>query len=187
MTNSTKQTSSIIKRIKNFPTTLVEVNITQSILSSKLASMDKSTIEMIVNTIIHLIKNVLDKTYDKIDCIGYRIDTLKNDFFSYDHIQHRLIFIGNGFEKKLPVLKEKLKTFVKTKMGDPFSMIVREEQDNDEVYTYFKNQVENTSNKKEFISDKMLKFYHSDLYSISEQGWHILNPKELKSSFVVFE
>lgn len=52
MTNTTKQTGSIIKRIKNFPTTLVEVNITQSILSSKLASMDKSTIEMVVNTII---------------------------------------------------------------------------------------------------------------------------------------
>ena len=187
MTNSTKQTCSIIKRIKNFPTTLVEVNITQSILSSKLASIDKSTIEMIVNSIIHLIKNVLDKTYDKIDCIGYRIDTLKNDFFSYDHIQHRLIFMGKGFERKLPVLKEKLKSFVKTKMGDSFSLIVREEQYNDEVNTYFKNQVENSTNKKEFISDKMLKFYHTDLYSISEQGWHILNPKELKSSFVVFE
>jgi hypothetical protein len=187
MTITSKQTSSIIKRIKNFPTTLVEVNITQSILSSKLASMDKSTIEMVVNTIIHLIKNVLDKTYDKIDCIAYRIDTLKNDFFTYDHIQHRLIFMGNGFEKKLPVLKEKLKSFVKTKMGDPFSLIVREEQDSDEVYTYFKNQVENSTNKKEFISDKMLKFYHPDLYSISEQGWYILNPKELKSSFVVFE
>jgi hypothetical protein len=91
-----------------------------------------------------------------------------------------------GFEKKLPELKEKLKSFVKTKMGDPFSMIVREEQDNDEVYTYLKNQVENSTNKKEFISDKMLKFYHTDLYSISEQGWHIWNPKELKSSFVVF-
>jgi hypothetical protein len=186
MTTS-KQTSSIIKRIKNFPTTLVEVNITQSILSSKLASMDKSTIEMIVNTIIHLIKNVLDKIYDNIDCIAYRIDTLKNDFFTYDHIQHRLIFMGNGIEKKLTILKEKLKSFVKTKMGDSFSLIVREEQDSDEVYTFFKNQVENTTNKKDFISDKMLKFYHNDLYKISDKGWHVMTPKELKNSFKIFE
>ena len=187
MSNPSIQQSSIIKQIKDFPTTLVEVNITQTILSSKLMSMDKSTIEMVVNTIIHLIKNVLDKTYDKIDCLAFRIDALKNDFFSYDHIQHRLIFTGNGFERKLPVLKEKLKSFVKTKMGDSFSLIVREEQDSDEVYTYLKNQVENSTNKKEFISDKMLKFYHTDLYTISEHGWHILNPKELKSSFVIFE
>jgi hypothetical protein len=92
-----------------------------------------------------------------------------------------------GFEKKLPLLKEQLESFVKTKMGDSFSLIIREEQESEEVYLFFKNQVENTTNKKEFESDKMLKFYHPDLYSISEQGWHILNPKELKSSFVVFE
>jgi hypothetical protein len=66
-------------------------------------------------------------------------------------------------------------------------LIYQEEQDSDEVYTYFKNQVENTSNKKDFISDKMLKFYHSDLYSISEQGWHIFVPREIKSSFIVFK
>jgi hypothetical protein len=187
MSNPTNQQSSIIKQIKDFPTTLVEVNITQSILSSKLVSMDKATIEMVVNTIIHMIKNILDKSYDKIDCLAYRIDTLKNDFFSYDNIQHRLIFIGNGFEKKLPILKEQLESFVKTKMGDPFSLIIREEQESEEIYLYFKNQIENTTHKKEFVSDKMLKFYHPDLYSISDQGWHILNPKELNSSFVVFD
>jgi hypothetical protein len=187
MSNQTNQQSSIIKQIKDFPTTLVEVNITQSILSSKLISMDKATIEMVINTVIHLIKNALDEYFSKIDCLAYRIDISKNDFFSYDNIQHRLILIGNGFEKKLPLLKEQLKSFVKTKMGDSFSLIIREEQESEEVYLFFKNQVENTTNKKEFESDKMLKFYHPDLYSISDQGWHIFNPKELKSSFVVFD
>lgn len=186
MTNPTNQTSFIFKPIKDFPTTLVEVNITQSILSSKLVSMDKATIEMVVNTVIHLFKNVLGKDFAEIDCIAYRINTSKNDFFSYDNIQHRLIFIGNGFEKKLPLLEEKLKSFVKTKMGDSFSLIIRDEQESEDVYLFFKNQIENTTYKKEYESDKMLKFYHPDLYSISNQGWHILNPKELDSSFVVF-
>jgi hypothetical protein len=183
MSNQTNQTSSILKQIKDFPTTLVEVNISQSILSSKLVSMDKATIEMVLNTIIHTIKNVLDKDFEKIDCLTYRIDTFKNDYFSYDNIQHRLIFIGKGFEKKLPLLKEQLESFVKTKMGDSFSFIVREEQESDEVYLFFKNQIENTTNKKEFESDKMLKFYHPDLYSISDQGWYILNPNQLEIHF----
>jgi hypothetical protein len=187
MSNPTNQQSFISKQIKDFPTTLVEVNITQSILSSKLISMDKATIEMVINTVIHLINNTLDKDFAKIDCLAYRIDISKNDFFSYDNIQHRLILIGNGFEKKLPILKEQLESFVKTKMGDPFSLIIREEQESEEIYLYFKNQIENTTHKKEFVSDKMLKFYHPDLYSISDQGWHILNPKELDSSFVVFD
>lgn len=187
MTNPTNQTSFIFKQIKDFPTTLVEVNITQSILSSKLVSMDKATIEMVVNTVIHLIKNVLGKDFAEIDCIAYVINTSKNDFFSYDNIQHRLIFIGNGFEKKLPLLEEQLKSFVKTKMGDSFSLIIRDEQESEDVYLFFKNQIENTTYKKEYESDKMLKFYPPDLYSISDLGWHILNPKELDSSFVVFD
>jgi hypothetical protein len=129
-----KQTSSIMDLIEKYPTTLVEVNIIQSILTSKLPSMDKSTIEMVLNTLVHYIKNVLDKSFNDINCLAYRIDTLMNDFFTYDYIQHRLVFIGNGFERHLPFLKEKLLAFVKSKMGDSFSLIIRDEQDSDEVY-----------------------------------------------------
>lgn len=173
------ETKSVMNSIKDFPTTLVEIKIIQSILSSKLISMDKPTIEKLINVLIHNIKNVFDKLFDKIDCIAFKIDILKSDIFTYDFIQHRLIIIGNGFEDKLPLLKEKLESFVKSKMGDSFSLIVNEEQSSDEVYTYFNNQSINSTNRSEFESEKMLKFYHPDLYSISEQGWIILNPTEL--------
>jgi len=186
-TATTSQINSILSKIKEFPTTLVEVSITQSILSSKLISMDKSTIEMVVNTILHNIRNVLGNSFDDLNCIAYRIDTLQNEFFSYDVIQHRLIFCGNGFDKKLSLLKEKLNSFVKSKMGDFCSLIILEKQESSQVFAFLKKQAENTTYNEEFESDKMLKFYHPDLYSISEKGWYIFNPKELQSSFVVFE
>jgi len=184
---TTSQINSILSQIKEFPTTLVEVSINQSILSSKLTSMDKSTIEMVVNSILYSIKNVLDRSFDDINCLAYRIDTTKNEFFSYDVIQHRLIFFGNGFDNKLPIVKEKVTSFVKLKMGDFCTVSVRENQESSQVFTYLKNQSDNTTYKEEFESDKMLKFYHPDLYSISEKGWYIFNPKELQSSFIVFE
>ncbi len=187
MSKTAEQTNAILNQIKDMPTTMVEVNINQSILSSNLISMDKSTIEMVVNTLIHTIKNVFDVSFYDINCLAYRIDTLQDDFFSYDVIEHRLILFGIGFEKKLPLLKESVKSFVRSKMGDLCSMIILENQESSQIFTYLKKQGENTTHRGEFVSDKMLKFYHPDLYSISEKGWHIFNPKELQSSFVVFE
>jgi hypothetical protein len=166
-------------QLKDYPTTLVELKITQSIVSSKLVSMDQSTIETMVNNIIQNVKNVLGDSFDKIDCLLFRIDTLKGGHFTYDYIQHRFVLIGNGFENKLPLLKEKLKSYVQSKMGDKFSLIVHEEQEPNEIYSYVNSQVENTTHKETFISEKMLNFYHPDLYSISEKGWQILYLKGL--------
>jgi hypothetical protein len=182
-----KQTSQILSKLKNLPVNLVEIKIVQSILSSKIVSMDKNAIEKLINTIIHHIKNVFDKSFDDIQICAYRIDIIKDDYFSFDYIQHRFVIIGKGFEKKIHLLKEKIKSYVKMKMGDNCSLIIREDQESPELYTYFFQQPPNSTNKEHFVSDKMLKFYHPDLYELSERGWAIFNPNQIKNSFILFQ
>ena len=183
------QVSQMMKKLNHFPVDLVEIRITQSILSSKLTSINKETIEKILNTCLHHIKNHFGKQFEKIEVITYRIDLTPSDIFSFDLIQHRIILIGNGINKKIPVLRESLNSYVKSKMGDLLSVYEREKQGSVEVYLFLINQPQNTNSqeKLENLSAKTNTFYHPDLYDFSEKGWHILNPKELKSSFVVFE
>jgi hypothetical protein len=183
------QVSQMMKKLNHFPVDLVEIRITQSILSSKLTSINKETIEKIFNTCLHHIKNHFGKQFEKIEVIAYSIDLTPSDIFSFDLIQHRIILIGNGINKKIPVLRESLNSYVKSKMGDVLSVYEREKQGSVEVYLFLINQPQNTNSqeKLENLSAKTNTFYHPDLYNFSEKWWHILNPKELKSSFVVFE
>jgi hypothetical protein len=185
----TNQVTQIMKKLDNFPMDLVEIRITQSILSSKLTSINKETIEKILNTCFHHIKNHFGKQFEKIDVIAYRIDLTPSDIFSFDFIQHRIILIGNGINKKIPVLRESLNTYVKSKMGDVLSVYEREKQKSEEVYLYLINQPQNTNSqdKLENLSDKTNNFYHTDLYEFSNKGWHIFVPREIKSSFIVFK
>jgi hypothetical protein len=185
----TNQVTQIMKKLDSFPMDLVEIRITQSILSSKLTSINKETIEKILNTCFHHIKNHFGKQYEKIEVMAYRIDLTPSDIFSFDFIQHRIILIGNGINKKIPVLRESLNTYVKSKMGDVLSVYEREKQRSEEVYLYLINQSKNTNSqdKLERLSDKTNSFYHPDLYEFSNKGWHIFVPREIKSSFIVFK
>jgi hypothetical protein len=185
----TTQVSQIMKKISDFPIDLVEIKITQSLLSSKLPSMDRETIEKVLNSVLHQIKNNLGKHYEKLELIAYRIDTTSSNVLSIDYIQHRLILLGNGFIKKIPTLKESLSSYVKSKMGDTLSIYIREQQQSEEIYTFFINQPTNTSRKQsmDHLSDKTNNFYHPDLYEFSKQGWLILYPKDIMSSFVILK
>jgi hypothetical protein len=87
--------------------------------------MNKETLEKIFNTCLHYIKNHFGKQFEKIEVIAYRIDITPSDIFSFDFIQHRIILIGNGINKKIPVLRESLITYVKSKMGDLLSVYER--------------------------------------------------------------
>ena len=185
----TNQVTQIMKKLDSFPMDLVEIRITQSILSSKLTSINNETIEKILNTCFHHIKNHFGKQFEKIDVMAYRIDLTPSDVFSFDFIQHRIILIGNGINKKIPVLRESLNTYVKSKMGDVLSVYEREKQRSEEVYLYLINQPQkpNSKDKLENLSDKTNNFYHADLYEFSNKGWHIFVPREIKSSFIVFK
>ena len=61
------QVSQMMKKLNHFPVDLVEIRITQSILSSKLTSINKETIEKILNTCLHHIKNHFGKQFEKIE------------------------------------------------------------------------------------------------------------------------
>ena len=80
----TDQVTQIMKKLNHFPLDLVEIRITQSILSSKLTSINKETIEKILNTCLHHIKNHFGKQFEKIEVIAYRIDLTPSDIFSFD-------------------------------------------------------------------------------------------------------
>jgi hypothetical protein len=184
-----KQVSQIMKKLNLFPLDLVEIRITQSILSSKLTSMNKETLEKIFNTCLHYIKNHFGKQFEKIEVIAYRIDITPSDIFSFDFIQHRIILIGNGINKKIPVLRESLITYVKSKMGDLLSVYEREKQKNEEIHLYLINQPQNpnSQDKLKNLSDKTNRFYHTDLYEFAKKGWHIFTPRDIQSSFIVFK
>lgn len=179
-----QQTNKIMKGIKSFPVSIMEIKITQSILSSKMNEMSKGSLEKLINTLVFTVRYTLGKSYDDLDVMAYRVDLTASDILTFDYIQHRLILIGNGMEDKLSYLKESIGSFVKNKMGDTCSVYFRENQTSDEVYTYLKNQPENNSNRSEFETDKMKRFYHSDLYDNAEKGWIIFHPNQLKNSFV---
>ena len=184
----THQVSQIMKKLNHFPVDLVEIRITQSILSSKLTSINKETIEKILNTCLHHIKNHFGKQFEKIEVIAYRIDLTPSDIFSFDLIQHRIILIGNGINKKIPVLRESLNSYVKSKLGDLLSVYEREKQGSVEVYLFLINQPQNTNtqSKLEYLSDKANNFYHPELYEFSKKGWYIIDPKTIINSFVLF-
>lgn len=185
----TNQVTQIMKKLDNFPMDLVEIRITQSILSSKLTSINKETIEKILNSCFHHIKNHFGKQYEKIEVMAYRIDLTPSNIFTFDFIQHRIILIGYGINKKIPVLRESLNTYVKSKMGDVLSVYEREKQRSEEVYLYLINQPKNTNSQDKLgnLSDKTNSFYHPDLYEFSKKGWHIFIPRDIKSSFIVFK
>jgi hypothetical protein len=185
----TNQVTQIMKKLDNFPMDLVEIRITQSILSSKLISINNETIEKLLNTCFHHIKNHFGKQFEKIEVMAYRVDLTPSDIFSFDFIQHRIILIGNGINKKIPVLRESLNSYVKSKMGDVLSVYEREKQRSEEVYLYLINQPQNPNSKDKLdnLSDKTNSFYHPDLYEFSKKGWHIFIPRDIKSSFIVFK
>ncbi|MFM7683450.1 MAG: hypothetical protein ACKO7P_12015, partial [Bacteroidota bacterium] len=64
----------------------------------------RETIEKVLNTVLHQIKNNLGKHYEQLELIAYRIDTTSSNVLTIDYIQHRLIILGNGFIKKIPTL-----------------------------------------------------------------------------------
>jgi hypothetical protein len=181
-TTLTNQVSLIMDKLDKFPLDMVEIGISQSLLSSKLTSMNQETIEKIFNSIIHITKNNLGENYDTIEVIAYRIDTEESDVFSMDYIQHRLILLGNGFIKKIPTLKENLNNFVSQKMGDTLSIDVRENQQSEEIYTYLMNQSPNSKRDEKYdnLSEKTNSFYHPDLYLFSEKGWYIFVPRDIE-------
>lgn len=173
-----------MKAIKNFPVDIIEIKITQSILSSKMNDMSKGSLEKLINTLVFSIRYTLGKSYNDLDVIAYRVDLTASHIMTFDYIQHRLILIGNGLEDKMTYLKESIGSIVKNKMGDSCSLFLRENQTSDEVYTYLNNQPQNNSNRNEFETDKMKQFYHLDLYNNSEKGWMIFQPNQLQNSFV---
>ena len=181
-TTLTNQVSLIMNKLDEFPIDMVEIGITQSLLSSKLNSMNQETIEKIFNSIIHITKNHIGENYDNIEVIAYRIDTEESEVFSMDYIKHRLILLGNGFIEKIPTLKENLNNIVSQKIGGTLSIDVRENQQNEEIYTDLMNQSPNSKRdeKYENLSDKTNMFYHPDLYIFSEKGWHIFVPRDIE-------
>ena len=178
-----------MNKLDEFPIDMVEIGITQSLLSSKLTSMNQETIEKIFNSIIHITKNNLGENYDNIEVIAYRIDTEESEVFSMDYIKHRLILLGNDFIEKIPTLKENLNNNVSQKMGGTLSIEVRENQQNEEIYSHLMNQSPNSKRDEKYdnLSEKTNSFYHPELYMFSQKGWHIFVPRELKNSFVAFE
>ena len=182
------QASEILEKLNKFPVDLVQIEITQSILSSKLTSIDNEAIEKILNTCLHHIKSQLGNEFENIEIIAYRIDVETSDFFSMDYIHHKIILIGNGFLKKIPILQESLNNYVSNKLGDKLSFKINENQQRDEISSFLLNQTSDIKRGDRFeeLSDKTNTFYHPDLYDFSSKGWIILDPKEINSSFVIF-
>lgn len=182
------QVNQIINKLDSYPVDLVQIEITQSILSSKLTSIDNVVIEKILNTCLLHIKSQLGNEFENIEIISYRIDVEISDFFSMDYIHHKIILIGNGFLNKIPILQESLNNYVSNKLGDKLSVEIKENQNRDDISTFLLNQTSNTTRGDRFddLSDKTNKFYHQDLYDFSSKGWIILDPKEINSSFVIF-
>lgn len=185
LSNQVKQ---IMEKLDKFPNDLVQIEITQSILSSKLTSIDNEAIEKILNTCLHHIKSQLGNDFENIEIIAYRIDVETSDFFSMDYIHHKIILIGNGFLKKIPILQESLNNYVSNKLGDKLSFKIKESQQRDDISNFLLNQTSNTTRGDRFddLSDKTNRFYHQDLYDFSSKGWIILDPMEINSSFVIF-
>ena len=182
------QVNEIVDKLNVFPLDMVEIEITQSLFSSKLTSINNEAIEKIVNTCHHHIKSHLGNDYENIDVIAYRIDIETSELFSMDYIHHKLILIGNGFINKLATLKESLNSYVSNKLGDELSIKTSEKQQRYEIYSYLINQTTSSIRGDKFddLSDKTNEFYHPELYDFSSKGWIILDPKEIKSSFVIF-
>lgn len=185
LSNQVKQ---IMEKLNKFPIDLVQIEITQSILSSKLTSIDNVAIEKILNTCLHHIKSQLGFDFENIEIMAYRIDVETSDFFSMDYIHHKIILIGNGFLNKIPILQESLNNYVSNKLGDKLYFEIKENQQKDNISSYLLNQTANTTRGNRFddLSDKTNKFYHPELYDFSSKGWIILDPKEVNSSFVIF-
>jgi len=182
------QVNQIMEKLNDFPVDLFQIEITQSILSSKLTSIDNEAIEKILNTCLHHIKSQLGNDFENIKVIAYIINIETSDFFSMDYIHHKLILIGNGFLKKIPILQESLNTYVSNKLGDKLSIEIKENQLREEISSYLLNQNSNILRGDRFdeLSDKTNTFYHPELYDFSRKGWIILDPKEINSSFVIF-
>jgi hypothetical protein len=183
------QASEILEKLNKFPVDLVKIEITQSILSSKLTSIDNLAIEKILNTCLHHIKSQLGNDFENIEIMAYRIDLETSDFFSMDYIHHKIILIGNGFLNKIPILQESLNNYVSNKLGDKLSFKIKENQQRDDIYNYLLDQSPNIKRGDRFdeLSHKTNRFYHQDLYDFSNKGWIILDPKEVNSSFVIFD
>jgi hypothetical protein len=177
------QANEIVDKLNVFPLDMVEIEITQSLFSSKLTSINNEAIEKIVNTCLHHIKSHLGNDYENIDVIAYRIDIETSEFFSMDYIHHKLILIGNGFINKIATLKESLNSYVSNKLGDELSIKTSEKQQRDEIYSYLINQTTSSIRGDKFddLSDKTNEFYHPELYDFSSKGWLILDTKEFKS------
>lgn len=182
------QVNQIMNSIYSFPVDLVQLRIIQSILSSKLTSIDNEAIEKILNTCIHHIKSQLGNDFENIEIMAYRINVETSEMFSMDIIDHTIILIGKGIKNKIPILQESLNTYVSNKLGDKLSLQIRENQQKDDISTFLINHSSNTTRGDRFddLSEKTNKFYHQDLYDFSSKGWIILDPKELNSSFVIF-
>ena len=182
------QANEILDKLNKFPIDLVQIEITQSILSSKLTSIDNEAIEKMLNICLHHIKSQLGNEFENIEIIAYRIDVETSDFFSMDYIHHKIILIGNGFLKKIPILQESLNNYVSNKLGDKLSFKIKESQQRDDISNFLLNQTSNTTRGDRFddLSDKTNRFYHQDLYDFSSKGWIILDPMEINSSFVIF-
>ena len=182
------QASEILEKLNKFPVDLVQIEITQSILSSKLTSIDNEAIEKILNTCLHHIKSQLGNDFENIEIMAYRIDLETSDFFSMDYIHHNIILIGNGFLNKIPILQESLNNYVSNKLGDKLSFKIKESQQRDDISNFLLNQTSDIKRGDRFddLSDKTNTFYHPELYDFSSKGWIILDPKEINSSFVIF-
>ena len=182
------QVKQIMEKLDKFPNDLVQIEITQSILSSKLTSIDNEAIEKILNTCLHHIKSQLGYDFENIEIMAYRIDLETSDFFSMDYIHHNIILIGNGFLNKIPILQESLNNYVSNKLGDKLSFKIKESQQRDDISNFLLNQTSDIKRGDRFddLSDKTNTFYHPELYDFSSKGWIILDPKEINSSFVIF-
>ena len=182
------QVNQLMEKLNDFPVDLVKFEITQSILSSKLTSIDNVAIEKILNTCLHHIKSQLGNEFENIEIISYRIDVETSDFFSMDYIHHKIILIGNGFLKKIPILQESLNNYVSNKLGDKLSFEIKENQQRNDISSFLLNQTSDIKRGDRFddLSDKTNTFYHPELYDFSSKGWLILDPKEINSSFVIF-
>lgn len=182
------QVNQIMEKLNKSPVDLVQIEITQSILSSKLTSIDNEAIEKMLNICLHHIKSQLGNEFENIEIIAYRIDVETSDFFSMDYIHHKIILIGNGFLNKIPILQESLNNYVSNKLGDKLSFKIKESQQRDDISNFLLNQTSNTTRGDRFddLSDKTNTFYHQDLYDFSSKGWIILDPMEINSSFVIF-
>lgn len=182
------QVNQLMEKLNDFPVDLVKFEITQSIFSSKLTSIDNVAIEKILNTCLHHIKSQLGYDFENIEIIAYRIDVETTDFFSMDYVYHKIILIGNGFLNKIPTLQESLNNYVSNKLGDRLSFEIKESQQRDDISTFLMNQTPNITRGDRFdeLSDKTNTFYHPELYDFSSKGWIILDPLEIDSSFVIF-